>query len=762
MLNRLLGAVLIGAQCLLGWSALAQQQVQPRAGETTVAKQVAGDKSSPLLLQADDMIYDNRNNRVVARGHVEIYYNDYVLLADEVAYDRSANTLTAIGNVRIKEPDGAVINADRLTLRDDFRDGFIRSLRAVTQDDARIAASNAYRKDGQTTVYENGVFTPCKPCEEHPERPPIWRVKSTKIIHDKAEQNIYYENAQFEVFGIPVAWVPYFYMPDPQVKQRSGFLMPYYSSSSQLGYTVAVPYYYAASPNYDLTLTPEFTTNAGYLMQTEWRQRLWDGAYKINLAGAYNDNAGDFVNNRKFRGSVQTQGDFAIGSLWHFGWNATLESDDTFRRFYRLDSIYATERISQVYLTGIGDRNYFNMSLYRFGNLTGDTFNVDTGTYQKAITATAYPVIDYNYVHNKPVLGGEFSFDVNALALTVDDPSTLSSTFRRDTDHVVTQAQWRRTLTDDFGQRFTPFGQARGDVYHVSSFRDINGDSGPDDTFTRQMVLGGLDYRYPFVAHTDNASHVIEPVAQIIARSNVANNDKVPNEDSQSLVFDDTLLFDINKFSGYDRIETGTRANYGLQYTMQTYNGVSVRVVGGESVQVAGKNSFDPTTGLATDRSDYVLGGYVDWRNMFRLVSQVRLNESDFSFSAQNYSVQTKLGFFQGAVSYISVQPQPALGFIDARQEVAGFAAFKLNDDWTVFGDLRYDVELGQFLRNSIGVQYSDECFTLSVTYAQTFIEFQDIKPDTTVMVRLGLKYLGQQTVSDSIGDLSPEAAVFK
>jgi len=769
MLNRLLVAILIGAQWMLCADGFAQQQPTSAAktGETTVAKQVSSDKSNPLLLQADDLVYDNKNNRVVARGNVEIYYNDYTLLANEVIYDKGVNTLTAIGNVRMKEPDGSLINAERLTLRDDFKDGFIRSLKAVTEDEARIAAATAYRKDGQTTVYQNGVFTACKPCEAHPERPPIWRVKAKTITMDKADQRIYYEDSTFELYGVPIAYIPYFYMPDPSVKRLSGFLMPQYSASSQLGYTVATPYYYSISPQKDLTVTPEFTTGAGFLMQLEYRQKIWDGAYKINLAGAYNYNSDNFVNDRKFRGSAQTTGDFALGSLWHFGWNATLESDDTFRRFYRLDDIYATERVSQVYLTGIGDRNYFNMSVYRFGNLTGKVFDFETQTFSKAITATAYPVIDYNYIHNKPVLGGELSFNANAVALTINDPNGVvdpantNKVFRRDTDHISTEAQWRRTLVDGAGQVYTPFFQARGDVYHVSSFHDADGVSGSDDTFTRDMLAGGLEYRYPFVAHTDNASHVIEPVGQIIARtSGNSGNDKIPNEDAQSLVFDDTLLFDINKFSGYDRIETGTRANVGVQYTMQTYNGVSVRMVGGESIQVAGRNPFDPTTGLATDFSDYVAGGYVDWKNMFRLTSQVRFKETDFTVARQDYRVSTKLGFFQGAVSYVSAEP--TIGLPNRREEVAGFVAFRLNDTWTIFGDSRYDMQLGQFIRDSAGVLYSDDCFTMSVTYAQTFIQYQDIKPDTSVLLKIGLKYLGQQTVSDSIGDLSPEAAVFK
>jgi LPS-assembly protein len=767
MLSRLLVGMLAGL-VVMGYAHAQQSPVQQSTatagnGETTIAKQVPASKNTPMLLQADNLVYDNRNNRVIARGNVEIYYNDYVLLADEVVYDKAANILTANGNVRLRDPDGSVVNAERLTLRSDFRDGFIRSLKALTQEDSRIAATNAYRKDGQV-IYENAVTTSCKPCEQNPDAPPIWRVKATRIIQDKTDQNIYYEDAQFEVYGIPVAWVPYFYTPDPTtVKQRSGFLSPEWVHSSLLGYGVALPYYYAASPNYDLTLTPEFTTNAGTLVQALWRQRLWNGSYYVNLAGAYNPEAETTTGDRNWRGSINSKGDFAINAVWHVGWSGVFQSDDTFRRFYDLDSIYATDQISTVYLTGQGERSYFNMSVSRYGNLAGSTYDDELKQYVQTVTANSYPSIDYNYVHNKPVYGGEFSFDVNALALSINDPANLvSPVYRGNTDHLVTQAQWRRALTDDIGEVFTPFVQARGDIYHVSAFEDINGQSGPDATFTRQMVAGGLDYRYPFVSHTENASQVIEPVVQIVSRSHIANNNNVPNEDSQSLVFDDTLLFDVNKFSGYDRIETGTRVNYGAQYTYQTYNGFSWRVIGGQSVQLAGQNSFDPQSGLGTDRSDYVFGTYFDYRNMFRLVAQLRFDEKDLALAWQNYSFQAKLGFVQAAISYLSSDAQPDIGFVTPQRQIGGFAAVRLNDQWSIYGDLRYDFEVGQYVRNGVGVMYNDECFTVSVSYERTFITYEDLVPNTSFMVRVGIKGFGQQTVATSFGDLSPEAAVFK
>ena len=185
-----------------------------------------------MLLQADELIYDNKNNKVRAKGNVEVFYNKYTLLADQIVYDRNLNILLAEGNVRIKEPDGAIVKADRIRLTDDFREGFIKSLKIQTSDDASITADRATRVAGNTTRSLKMVaFTPCKTCRKHPEKAPLWQIKATKVIHDKDAQVISYEDAKFEFMGVPIVYIPYFQHPDPSKKRQSGFLTPsaYYS-----------------------------------------------------------------------------------------------------------------------------------------------------------------------------------------------------------------------------------------------------------------------------------------------------------------------------------------------------------------------------------------------------------------------------------------------------------------------------------------------------------------------------------------------------
>jgi LPS-assembly protein len=720
----------------------------PAAAKEDLLKQQVSknDSNQPLLLEADELVYDKVNDRVIAKGNVQVYYKNYALLADNLTYDQKANTLNAIGNVRIKDPDGSLINADRITLTDDFRDGFIRSFKAVTKDEARIAAESAYRKDGNTTVFEHGVFTPCKDSEGRVCDAPIWRIKANKITHKKDEGNVYFEDGVFEMFGVPLVWVPYFYYPDPSVKRRSGFLAPEFSHSNDLGFTAGVPYYYSVSPSADLTITPVVTTEAGFLLKTDWRQRLEHGSYRIDAAGAFDDDPDNGRN--KFRGSLQTVGEFDLGSFWKWGWDVTVESDDTFRRFYKLDDIYATDRINTIYLVGQSERNYFQANLYHFGGLTA----VDDNQSNSIV----HPSIDYNYIFADPVVGGELSYDLNVLSLSRDNGGDLN--------RIVNQVKWRRSFTDPIGEIITPFMQARGDVYKTTSFDDPTlGLSDDATTAFRGSAVAGLEYRYPFVKHTENTTQIVEPIAQIIARPDIKDQGKIPNEDARSLVFDDTLLFDIDKFSGYDRIETGTRANVGVQYSIETAQGWNARFVAGQSYQIAGVNSFGADTGLERSTSDYVAGAYLDLSSNLQLVSQVRVDEDTLRVKRQDLTVTGSYGPFIASVNYVNADAQPALGFNDPREEIAGAAAIKLADHWTLFGDIRYNLDTDDIIRNSVGLKYSDECFVLSVTYVESNITDGDIKPDQTVLVRYNLLNVGgSNNRTDTIGTFSSELPVVK
>ena len=750
------------------------------------------DRTQPMRLQGDQLIYDKAGNRVIARGNVEIYYNDNILTADEVVYDQGGGTLTAIGNVTLKEPQGNIIHADRYTLTDDFRDGFVQSLSIVSQDQSTITADRAIRRGGNVNEFENGRFTPCK---SDGGTPPLWCLSAARIIHDADAATITYQDAYFEIYGQPVFYLPYFQSPDPSVKRKSGFLTPEYGQSSTLGTITGIPYYWAIAPNMDLTLSPTYLSDQGLLMQAEWRHRLANGQYNVKLAGIDQDfrdlpadgsTPGDLQSYDGLRGSVETHGVFSLSSWWKFGWDVIAETDDQFRRFYYLDSVLVTERVNQVYLTGQSDRNYFNATLYQFqGLLSTDTPQTDGYTH---------PIINYNYVFADPVLGGELKWNTNALSFTRNDGSPINpitgQVENENMNRVITELKWRRRLTDSIGISYTPFADVRGDVYafdnavnpttvtQQGTLPDGNprfvGDS-VNDSVARGVVDGGVTVSYPWVANTQSASHIVEPIGQIVVHQESLTQRQLPNEDAQSLVFDDTNLFSTSKFSGYDRIETGTRANVGLQYTFQSHDGGYARFLAGESYHLSGDNIYlnpgrdpdgnfiyTPLSGLQTSRSDYVLGVYLAPIDEFRIISQSRFDQESFALNREDAAMVFNFGPLSTQVGY-SYNPDAFLPADDgippgtsvSQQELLASATLRLTDRWSIGGMTRYDVDTGALRYDSIQVKYADECFALTASYIESNYAEQTIEADRTFMVRFELKHLGDFAAKTDVLDSS-------
>lgn len=724
------------------------------------------DSSKPLYLQGDELIYDTKGNKVRARGNVEIFYNNYVLKADEVQYDQGARTLTAVGNVSLREPNGVVGHAERLTLSDDFRDGFIQSLSAVTKDDTRIVGDRATRRDGNITEFQKGKFTPCK---NDPGKPPLWCISAASITHDQANATVTYQDAWFEIFGQPVLYLPYFQHADPSVKRKSGFLMPEISSSTNLGMMVEIPYYFALAPNYDFTFHPMYTAKQGVLWQGDWRHKVSfgdiNGEYLIKIAAIDQSEAlGTSVSSNlpdNWRGSVQTRGQFSLSSWWKFGWDVTVESDDSFRRFYKLDNILQTDRVNSVYLRGQSERNYFSMTAYQFGGL------LLTDTQQSE--SRVHPVIDWNYIVGQPVFGGELGFNVNAVSFSRSNGGGLVANNKlsdrtTEIERASADVNWRRRLTDQIGITYTPFANVRGDVYSVKDAMDpLTGNVIGNDTGVRGVASAGVLAAYPWIANTGNASHVIEPIGQMIGRTAKVTQRNLPDEDAKSLVFDDTNLFDLDKTSGWDRIETGTRANVGMQYTFQARTGGTLRLLAGQSFHLSGDNIFrnpgtfadpnpavvqpiyNPSSGLETSRSDYVLGAYIAPSSVFRMIGQARFDERDMSLRRTDLISEFNYGPLMAQANYTFSAADPTSVIAKDQQEIFGLVGLRLTDRWSIQGSMRFDIDSHQRLQDAIQIRYADDCFVLTGTYTETFIEdlTRDIQPDRTLMLRLEFKYLG-------------------
>jgi LPS-assembly protein len=759
---------------LSGAASTAYAQISPApAGPLAAAN---GEKK--MFVTADEVVYDDVRNTASAVGRVKLYYGDSTLEADRVVYDQNTGQVFAYGNVRLND-DGNVYQSEHMVLTDDFRDGFVQSLLVEGADKTRFAAAKATRTGGNVVVFEKGVYTACEPCREHPEKPPLWQVKAARIIHDQGTKMVHYEDATLEFFGKPIAWLPYFSHADSTVKRKTGFLMPSYMASTEYGFGVKAPYFWAVKPNMDVTFAPAILTDQGFLGDVEFRHRVMNGAYSIRAAGISQQSpdlfpAGD--QREDFRGAVTTRGDFRINNNWTWGWNAHLLSDKYFLDDYDMWGKNWTEAISTIHLTGIGERNYFEARGYHFYGLSGDDD-------QDELPVAG--VLDYNYVHDRPVLGGEVAFNLN-----------MTNTWRRDTDfepatpgnadpgvvqgvnltctdyskdclvpgvggvysRFSADTSWRREFIDPIGQVWTPFAYARGDLMYVNAEENPNlsGLMSTDDEYVmRGMVGAGLEYRYPFVAQSSIGTHILEPMAQIIIRPDETKIGDIPNEDAQSLFFDTSTLFAWDKFSGYDRIEGGGRANVGLRYTLNLNNGGFTQLMFGQSYHLFGKNSYaeaDLTdtgvnSGLETDRSDYVASAYMKFHPNWAFSTRTRFDEDANDLNAVEMEATFKKGPLRASVVYGNYDEQPQFGF-ERAEGIVGSARVAVTDNYFVLGSAGYNLQYDRLDRVTVGGGYLDECFGISGYYSVDFNKDGNKDPVHKVMLSLSLRTIGQYNTS--------------
>jgi LPS-assembly protein len=809
-----------------------------------------------LLVEAKEIVYDNDRNTVSATGDVELNYQGRTLQADRVVYDRKTGRVFAEGNARLTEANGSVVTGSRFELTDDFKAGFIDSLRVeqTVRDGgqdvrARFTAPRAERADGESTVFERGTYTACEPCATDPQRPPLWQVKAARIIHNNSERTIYYENATIEFAGIPVAYMPYFWTPDPTVKRKTGFLAPQYVTSTALGTGAAVPFFWNLGPNYDLTLTPTFLTRQGVLGQAEWRHRLLNGAYNIRAAGIFQQEPEAFLPSplgaadRDFRGSIESTGRFYLNERWRTGWDVTMVTDKWFLDNYKIrnDSLgnYQgfTEATSTVYLTGQGDRSFFDARGYYFKTLS-------SYDWQKQQPLVA-PVIDYNKRVDGPGwLGGEVAVDANVTNVNREAaqfqatsrlfkadlfPGTpyaglfetcaiyergkcivrgLSGNFSR----ASAQVSWRRNFIDPFGQVWTPFTYARADGFwnnpdatgypNVAIANFIETD---EQFFGRAMPAVGLEYRYPFIARLGNwGSQQIEPIAQIIARPNERHIGKLPNEDAQSLVYDDSSLFDWDKFSGYDRAEGGVRANTAVKYSLNGPNGFYGEAMFGQSYQLAGRNSFATPdlvntgleSGLDSRASDYVARAQLALNSNFAVMSRARFDENDLSMERFEAGVNASFAPYlpvSTSLIYARYDAQPELGFERRREGLLAAATYNVTPHWFLSGSVLFDLDKyliakEEFATNmakymagelanlpvyqkdkvwevtgtTLGIGYVDECTTFSLQYSMVPrpVANGTVESDRTVLLKLELRTLGAIALKQTVGEPTTQDGV--
>ena len=722
----------------------------PAAAATTAAEPPQpqpegqpGANSSQITFEASGANYDDANNTVSVFGNVILRRGDQSIRADQLTWNRATGEIVAQGNIRFVDEDGNQLFTERLELTDEFKAGAMENMLYVLREGGRLAAQSGARGEDGTVELSNAAYSACAvETSDGCPKQPSWRITAKRVVFDPDKKQVRFFGSQIELFGVRLLPLPTIVIATDG-RPVSGLLIPDIQLSASNGVQLSETWYQRLGVSGDLAVTGYLFTKALPMVSARYRQLLSTGAFQITGYATRSSRipigGSTALDQTDFRGYLYANGKFQFSPNWSLTFSTRIASDRTFLRRY---DISRDDRLrSNVTLERIDPDSYFSLAGWA-------TQTLRVGDAQGQVPF-AIPEIDYRRRLTDPLLGGRIQLQFNSLAIT--------RTAGQDTQRAFASAQWDLRRITPLGQEITLTALARGDVYHsdenaLSPTVSYRGNPGWQ---TRGVATMALDVKWPLVGGFLGGTQVLTPRFQIVA-SPTLRNLAVPNEDARAIDLEDSNLFALNRFPGYDRIEDGVRFTYGIDWQFER-PGWRINSTIGQSYRLTNLPTLLPDgTGLSSRTSDIVGRTEVRFRDVVKFTHRFRVDKDDFAIRRNEFdaAVGTQRTYLE--VGYLRLNRDISGGIEDLkdREELrlagrVGFARY-----WSIFGSGVFDLtghsddpalnNSGfQPIRTRLGVAYQDDCLEFDLTWRRDYVATGDARRGNTFQIHIAVRNLG-------------------
>jgi LPS-assembly protein len=728
-------------------SAPSQQIPAPPAAAPDPAKPEGAPAKDLIRFQADRVSYASEAEQITAIGNVVLNRDGQTVRADSVTWDRKTGKIEANGNIRFVDDAGNVIYTEKVELTDALKAGAVEDMLLVLRQGGRLAAQRGERLTNGNLVLHNAAYSGCA-IENNAGCPkkPSWEITAVQVTYDAARQKVHYKGALLRVFGLPILPLPGL-AHTSDFRAESGLLIPDLRLSAVNGIEISDTYYWRLASDKDLALTGYAFTGALPMISARYRQLTGIGAYQITgyvtRSSRINVGSGTVTGanaqEQVFRGYVEANGRLQLSPTLSLTGYGRYAGDRTFLRRY---DISRDDRLrSTINLERIDDSSYFSLAGWAVQTLrAGD---------RQGLVPVALPALEYRKRLTPPGIGGKLELEVNSLA--------LSRSAGQNTQRAFARAQWDLRTITGLGQEVTFTGLVRGDLYHSTGNQFTStilyrGDPGWQ---ARGIATAAVDVKWPLIGSAFGGTQVLTPRFQIVASPHIRNL-AIPNEDSRAVELEDSNLFALNRFPGYDRIEDGVRFTYGADWQL-TRPGWRVSTSIGQSYRLSTQQTLLPDgTGLSSRVSDFVGRTELRFRDIVQFTHRFRLDKD--SLKLRRNEIDATVGDHRtyAEIGYLRLNRNIPTTFEDLRDReelrFAGRAAFARN--WSVFGsgvvnltrrgdDPANTANGFQMLRHRLGFAYTDDCLDLALTWRRDYITTGDATKGNTFQFSISLRNLG-------------------
>ena len=712
-----------------------------------IGKVLVTDFNNSLKIKADKLLYDENLSTLAATGNVLVKdsINEFFLKSQKIFYDIKNQQISSksksqfedvLGNLilskdfifkknedLIKFNNVEIIDLQKNSLALDKAFMNVASKKLIGKDvviefkDQSFEKNNEPRLKGNSissdkdkTIIKNGVFTSCKRNDDCPP----WQLSAKEIKHDKKKKIISYKSAWLKIYDTPVFYFPKFFHPDPTVKRQSGFLMPSFMDSTNLGSSYQLPYYHAISDNKDFTVYPRLYADKKLLLQSEFRQKGSDSSFVMDGSIINENNSSDkshfFINasrNLDFDLFDETKLDLRLEQV----------SNDSYLKTYKLKSPIITDFSSLKSSVGI-DANKENLQLSL-------DFEVYENLSKKESDRYEYILPSYNLTkqfEEDETLDGSYTFN--------------SSGFIKNFDTNVYEKVAINDVIFNSNSIITDEG-LKNNYNFVLKNVNTEGDNSKNYKSGLSSKLASIfEYStsYPLRKETINYNNIFNPT--ISFRYSPNNTKNVKNIERR---IDTNNVFSLNRLSLNDTVEGGASLTYGSEFSKENKKNQEVfniklanisrfeknknlpgnSSVGNKTSDIFGSVAFKPNQVISLGYDFNQKNNLVD-TNYEVLKAQINLNKFVTTFEYLNENNTTvNENFITNKTSY----------FVNESNNISFETRENKKKKDTEFYNLIY--------------QYRNDCLIAALEYNQDYYTDKELKPSKNIFFKLTILPFG-------------------
>lgn len=688
-------------------------------GETTILT------AEGFFVTGSNMIFDNKKYFIKSNESAVVTdLEGNKIFLDKFEYSTLDKFFKSSGDIKVLDSKNNTYNFSQIYIDEVNREiigsdikAYLneKSLKNDERNKPRVFANTVNIKN-KITKFDKSVFTFCDYRKE--DKCPPWSLQAEQMTHDKNKKTIYYDNAVIKLYDLPIFYLPKLSHPDPSVDRRSGFLVPSFTSTKNLGSSFSVPYYWNIGKDKDLTISPRLFQSEHPLLLGEYRK-----AYKNS------DLILDFGHTEGYKKTSETK---RPGSKSHFfsqfikNFKGKNNSDNNIKLLVQNVS---QDKYLKLYKIKSNLVNYDTNALENSFDFTHESENLFFG-----LKASAYEsltnVSDDKYEYILP----ELVLNRNLMSNNKFGILDLQSNFKVRSYETNKQTTF---LVNDFDWLFKNFIFDSGIKSSLlANIKNVNYETNNEqkykNEFTNELFGAiGLLSEVNLYKNNNSAKHLLTP--KILLRYAPGHMRKEDN----GFRLNNLNIFNMNRIDELNNFENGLSATIGMNYELEkATNKYDISLA--QVINEKENKNMSPTSSLNQKFSDVVGSTSFQPNENFKLNYNFSLDQN---YKDINYNeVGSEMNFKPVKIDFSYLQEKQHIG---NNEYFKSLIEVEKGNNGIFAIDTKRNLITNSSEYYNLSYEYINDCLRAGLVFRREFYNDSEIEPENSLLFKITLSPLG-------------------